>query len=359
MDIEKFFKKVGTGIILSILSLTLIYSLKGGNSIGELFLKTSLPINDTLSNPSTPLMKYNSSAEDELNEDSAELTELIGIGDVIFQTEEDIQENQTPAKATPPATTNLDLLKNLEYLKKNYYIVDKKTGISSDYFDINKFMSANLKITPSADKPKVLVFHTHSKEMFKDSKAGDINEGIVGAGTRLCQRLEEKGIKTLHITDSFDVVNGKSQILGAYERMEPTISKALKDNPSIEVVIDLHRDGVNENTHLVQTINGKPTAEIMFFNGLCRLNKNGKLNEIASLKNPYIPTNLALSFNMKKTADELYPNLTRKIYLNAYRYSLHLSPKSMLIEVGAQTNTKQEIYNAIDLLAEVIKKVIT
>lgn len=356
MDIERLLKKIGLGIILSIISLTLIYSLKGVNSVGELFLKSTLPLGNSSINP---LMKYDSSQEvfneNEIVENGGELTELIGIGDVVFQSEEDMTEATSFEKQT--VSTNLELLKNLEYLKKNYYIVDKKTGMSSDYFDINKFMSTDLKIKKE-DKPKILVFHTHSKEMFKDSKAGDINEGIVGAGTRLCQRLEEKGIKTIHITDSFDVVNGKSQILGAYERMEPKITQVLKDNPSVEVVIDMHRDGVNENTHLVQTINGKATAQIMFFNGLCRLNQNGKLNEINSLKNPYISTNLALSFNMKKTADELYPKLSRKIYLNAYRYSLHMKPKSMLVEVGAQTNTKQEIYNAIDLLAEVLYKVL-
>lgn len=372
MDIEAILKKISYGLILSFIILGILFSSGGFDSIGKMFLNTNLPgFNDNAEE--NALMKYEEDKENkedkkdkkeeavfndkDLVEGNNEITELIGIGDVVFQDESDTEQAEAP-KPPPSVPVNLELLANLEELKKNYYIVDKKTGMSSDYFNVNKFMSENLKINKENDKPKILVFHTHSKEMFKDSNTADLNEGIVGAGTRLCQRLEEKGLKTIHITDSFDVVNGKTQIIGAYERMEPKIRQVLSNNPSVELVIDLHRDGVNENTHLVQTINGKATAQIMFFNGLCRLNQNGKLNELNSLKNPYIPTNLALSFNMKKTADEMYPGLARRIYLNAYRYSLHMMPKSTLIEVGAQTNTKQEIYNAVDLLSEILYNVI-
>lgn len=365
MKAETILKKIGAGFIISIAFLSIIYICGGFGSVGQIFLQANLPGFNS-DPPGDALMKYNSdvSVFDEHNQQDAaaeeSLTELVGIGDVVFFDENEA-EDTVPAESTgaqAAASENLELLKNLEYLQKNYYIVDKKTGMSSDYFNIDNFMSENLKISKDLTQPRVLVFHTHAHEMFADSNTSDINEGIVGAGTRLCQRLEEKGIKTIHITDSFDYVDGKSQITGAYERMEPKIRQVLNENPSLEVVIDMHRDGVAEGTHLVTTIDGKPTAQIMFFNGLCRLNKDGKLNEIDSLPNPYIPQNLAFSFNLKKNADTLYPSFARKIYLNAYRYSLHMAPLSTLIEVGAQTNTKAEIYNAIDLLSEVIYKTI-
>ena len=91
--------------------------------------------------------------------------------------------------------------------------------------------------------------------------------------------------------------------------------------------------------------------------GLCKKQTNGKLQNIPGLSNPYIKTNLALSFRMQQKMNELYPNLTRKIYLNAYRYSLHMKDKSMLIELGAQTNTIEEINNSIDRLAKTIYEV--
>ena len=81
--------------------------------------------------------------------------------------------------------------------------------------------------------------------------------------------------------------------------------KIINDNPSIQVVIDLHRDGVGENTRLVTTQNGKKMAKIMFFNGLSRTTASG---DIPYLKNPYISDNLAFSFQMQLAAAEYYPD---------------------------------------------------
>ena len=131
--------------------------------------------------------------------------------------------------------------------------------------------------------------------------------------------------------------------------------KILKENPTIEVVIDLHRDGVAEGTHLVTEINGKPTAQIMFFNGLSRTTAQGQLSY---LDNPYIEDNLAISFQMQLAAEEYFPDLARRIYLKGYRYNMHLCPKSMLIEVGAQTNSFEEARNAMEPLAILLAKVL-
>ena len=79
------------------------------------------------------------------------------------------------------------------------------------------------------------------------------------------------------------------------------VEKILAENPTIEVVIDLHRDGVAEGTHLVTEINGKPTAKIMFFNGLSRSRTNGNIDY---LPNPYIQDNLAFSLQMQIDAEE-------------------------------------------------------
>lgn len=114
---------------------------------------------------------------------------------------------------------------------------------------------------------------------------------------------------------------------------------------------DLHRDAVMEHTKLVTEINGKPTAQFMLFNGLSYLNQTG---DIAELENPYIDTNLAFSFQMQVLANEYYPGITRKIYLKGYRYNMHVAPKTLLIELGAQTNTVEEIWNALDPLAHIL-----
>ncbi len=255
---------------------------------------------------------------------------------------------------------DLEKLKDLDYLKSKFYIVDKRTDLLEGDVMPEEFLNMDFKIDTEKKGPKVLIFHTHSHEMFADSDPSKgMNEGIYGAGERLKDILEnEYGIEVYHHDGQYDVVNGKGQILGAYERMEPDIRRILKENPSIEVVIDMHRDGVREDVHLVQEVGGKQCAQIMFFNGLCRLNEDGVLENIESLPNTYLKENLAFSFNMQLMANSMYPNFTRRVYLSAYRYSLHMMPKSLLIEVGAQTNTKQEIYNSMEPLADILAGVL-
>ena len=141
----------------------------------------------------------------------------------------------------------------------------------------------------------------------------------------------------------------------AYSYSGPALEQILAENPSIEVVIDLHRDGVPETTRLVSEVNGKQTAQIMFFNGLSRTTANGN---IAYLANPNLADNLAFSFQMKLAAEEYYPGFARATYLKGYRYNLHYRPKSLLVEVGAQTNTLEEAMNAMEPLADILHKVL-
>ena len=255
-------------------------------------------------------------------------------------------------KIAPPAV-DINALRDLGTLRNKYYSVDKKTLMSPELFNIDTLMNRDVHIEPSMSEPKVLIFHTHAHEMYADSTEGG---GVIGAGELLKNTLEkEYGIKCLHVTKSFDEVDGKLQILGAYERMEPEIRKILEKNPSIEMVIDLHRDGVGENVRLVSEIDGEKCAKIMFFNGLCsKVGADGNLTATEGLENPYVEDNLALSLKAQMNANELYPGLTRKIYLNAYRYSLHMKPKSMLIELGAQTNTEAEVRNSVVRLARIL-----
>ena len=252
-------------------------------------------------------------------------------------------------------------LRDFSYLRSSYYIIDSRTALLPSDIDAEEALALDFSIKKTTKEPKILIFHTHAHEGFADSDMSKgLSEGIWGAGEELKRILEEEyGIGVLHDDGQYDMVNGKGQITGAYERMEPPIRKILAEHPSIEVCIDLHRDGVGDSTRLVTNINGRPCAQVMFFNGLCRLNKNGTTQAISGLENPYLKENLAFSLQMKTTADALYPGFSRKIYLNAYRFSLHMLPRSTLIEVGAQTNTKAEIWNSMEPLAKTLASVLT
>ncbi len=291
-------------------------------------------------------------------EKEIEVTTEMKNGDVNEETKEPIKiDTGTLFVMTDEEKQNYS---DLNYLRKNFYTIDSKTDLLDGEVDGEKFLSTDFSIDTETDGPKILIFHTHSHESFADSDMTlGLEEGIVGAGERLKTILEEEyGIETMHCTESFDYVDSKMTTTGAYERMEPVIEQILEENPTIEIAIDLHRDGVADDTRLVTDIDGKPTAQIMFFNGLSRIYENGVLVAAEGLDNPYLEDNLAFSFAMKYAGDKLYPGLVRRNYLNAYRYSLNMLPKSLLVEVGAQTNTKEEIFNAMEPLAEILVNVI-
>lgn len=263
--------------------------------------------------------------------------------------------NSIPAQSAPVMDLSIERLRDFNYLMENFYIVDSSTMIGPEQLNADDLLGRNMKITKEGAEPKILIFHTHSQETFADSVPNDPNTSIVGVGEYLTQLLNAKGIVTIHDTGVYDIIDGKLDRGNAYENAESSVRSILAAHPSIEVAIDLHRDGVAEDTRLVTDIGGKQTAKIMYFNGLSRTRING---DIDYLYNPYIQDNLAFSMQMKVKSEQLYPGFTRPVYLRGYRYNLHLLPKSLLIEAGAQTNTVEEMRNAMEVLAEVLYQVI-
>lgn len=256
---------------------------------------------------------------------------------------------------------SMDKLRDYEYLMSHFYTVDSSTMADANLINADRLLGKNMKLNSNSNEetagPKVLIYHTHSQEQFADSVPGDANTSIVGMGTYLTDLLNQKyGIETYHHTGVYDLVNDKLDRSKAYQLAEPDVQKILKDNPSIEVVIDLHRDGVAEGTHLVTEVDGRQTAQIMFFNGLSRTRSNGN---ISYLPNPYLEDNLAFSLQMEIAAAKYYPGFARHIFLRAYRYNMHFKPKTLLIEAGAQTNTVEEMRNAMELLAELLHQVLS
>ena len=235
-----------------------------------------------------------------------------------------------------------------ENLMEDFYAIDSSTQVRGDRLRLEKLLTPDLSLGQDNSKPQILVYHTHSQEGFADSVAGDPATTIVGAGSYLCELLQQRyGYQVIHHTGEYDLETRDY----AYSYALPNIEKLLKEHPSIEVVIDLHRDAAAKGTRLVTEIDGKKTARFMFFNGLSYTNKQG---EIDYLKNPYIQENLAFSFQMQVLCNEYYPDVARRIYLKGYRYNMHVRPKTLLVEMGAQTNTREEIWNGVEILADVL-----
>ena len=264
-------------------------------------------------------------------------------------------EKDAKAVKTEPVTVSIDQLRDFNYLVSHYYTVDSTTMIGQEQLNVDELLAKDMHIDTSGEGPKVLIFHTHSQETFVDSVEGDVGTSIVGMGAYLSELLNAKGISTIHHDGVYDLIDGKLDRSKAYEFSEVGVRKILEENPSIEVVIDLHRDGVGNDTHLVTEANGKQAAKIMFFNGLSYSARNGP---VEYLPNPYIADNLAFSFQLQMKAEEYYPGFTRNIYLQSLRYNQHLSSHSLLIESGTQLNTVEEEYNAMEPLADILNQVL-
>ena len=271
---------------------------------------------------------------------------------------ENIEETVAGTMEKAPVTDiPLEKFQDFDFVMRSFYTVDKTTSITSEQLNAPELVQMDLRMQTGKEQPQILIYHSHSQEEFIDSVPGDPSTTIVGVGAYLATLLRDTyGYNVIHVTDTFDIVDGKLDRNQAYTFAQERISQILEENPSVEVVIDLHRDGVPEGKRLVTNVNGKETAKIMFFNGLSRTNKNG---EISYLPNPYIKENLAFSLQMMLESKKYYPDLARTIYLRGYRYNLHLRPKTLLVECGAQTNTVQEEMNAMEPLADILNKVLT
>ncbi len=268
-------------------------------------------------------------------------------------------ENQTASSSAPfvphekRMQVNTEELKDYETLVERFYTIDANTMAGSDELNVEQFLDKNLTLDRSGEGPQILIYHTHSQEAFADSVPGDTSTSIVGVGERLAQILQEEyGYRVLHHTGQYDVETRDD----AYGKSLPAIEQLLEENPSIQVVIDLHRDQMPKETRLVMNLNGRPTARFMFFNGLSRTKQSGNIDY---LQNDNLDTNLAFSFQMHLKCEEYYPGLTRKIYLKGYRYNMHLRPRTLLVELGAQNNTVEEAMNACDPLAHVLDMVLS
>lgn len=248
----------------------------------------------------------------------------------------------------------LKKLADYDYLMQNYYSVHPTTTADRELMNAETLLGVDLTLEKDPENPQILIYHTHSQEEFIDYPENP-EATIVGVGTYLAGLLEQKGYGVIHDTGVYDVRDGTLDRSQAYTYALEGINGILQEHPSIEVVLDIHRDGVAEGTKLVTEINGKPTAKIMFFNGISQTPDG----PIEYLPNPNREGNLAFSLQMQLEAAEQFPGFTRKIYLKGLRYNLHVRPRASLIEVGAQTNTYEEAKNAMEPLAEILDAVLS
>lgn len=297
-------------------------------------------------------------SEADKNVDSKLQTEML-MEQVQMEQEKGQKENQPSSEQGKSAFVPHDkqfeydweALKQYKTLISTFYAIDASTASNEKQLNIDDLLSKDMTIDTNLGPYQILIYHSHSKEAFKDSRPGETEDTIVGMGERLAKLLSEYGYFVLHHTAEYDTSRDD-----AYEKALPEIEKLLSENPSIQVVIDLHRDAGVEGVSRTTVMDGKEYAKFMLFNGM---SYNRKTGNIKYLPNENLADNLAFSFQMQVKAGEYYPGLTRKIYLKAYRYNMHLKPKTLLIELGDSNCTVEQVTNTLEPLAHILHMVIS
>lgn len=198
--------------------------------------------------------------------------------------------------------------------------------------------------------PRVAIYHTHTSEDYIPtagvSHTYGQEAGIVVVGRELAKVLEEKhGISCLHNTTVHDAPVYRE----AYLRSNETVAKLLKDNPQLEVILDIHRDAPTKDAAksrdmTTTTINGQKVARIYIVVGTDRL----------GLSHPNWGENHAFAKELQRHLETSYPGLSRGIKIDTARFNQHLHPHLILIEIGGDQNTLDEAKKAAVYLADVL-----
>lgn len=219
--------------------------------------------------------------------------------------------------------------------------------------DLEALLARPLTLSLAADAPTVLILHTHTTESYTQdgerySESGayrtlDEKHNMLAIGDRVAELLERAGIGVIHDRQLHDYPAYST----AYTHARKAIRAELKDNPQIQLVLDLHRDAADsggEQLRTRATIRGRAGAQLMIVS-CCGS---------AALSIPDWQDNLALALKLQATLEEQCPGITRPISLRTQRFNQDLSPGALLIEVGAAGNTQAEAELAAEQLARAI-----
>lgn len=204
--------------------------------------------------------------------------------------------------------------------------------------------------------PQVLIMHTHTTESFEpyererfdpsfNYRTTDPEKNVVMIGDEIARQLENAGIGVIHDTTIHDYPSYN----GSYERSAKTIKDILKENPTIKVVLDIHRDAIGTSESIMQptvNIDGKKAAQVMIISGC----DDGTLDMPDYMKN----FRLASLLQQQMSAD--YPGFARPILFDYRKYNQNLTTGSLLIEVGSHGNTLDQVEYSGEILGKSLAK---
>ena len=231
------------------------------------------------------------------------------------------------------------------------------TELDNDFVREQMNIPTDIKIDLSSNEPQVLIMHTHASESYLVDDSGyydnsytsrttDASQSVVAVGQRISEKLAENGICVIHDGTLHDY----PYYNGAYTRAEETITKILAAYPSIKVVLDIHRDGIEESdgtrVAAVTEINGREAAQVMIISA-------------ASDGYYYVPNyleNFRFACLLQDSMEASAPGITRPILFQYCQYNQHLTTGSLLIEIGSHGNTLEQALYTGELIGESIAK---
>lgn len=219
--------------------------------------------------------------------------------------------------------------------------------------DLPALLTQPLNWELTADSPTVLILHSHGSESY--APTGEYAEvspyhtlendhNMISVGEYIAQRLQAAGISVLHDTALHD----QPSYNAAYNNSRESIRQYLEEYPSIELVLDLHRDSIEDaaGNQVVQTVfaGDQTLAPLMLVVG----------TNYSGLEHPQWRENLSLALKLQTQLEGLCPGICRNINLRTQRFNQDLSPGALLIEVGSSGNSRQEALRSAGVLAEAI-----
>ena len=233
--------------------------------------------------------------------------------------------------------------------------IENRPGLD---LDVAALAQAQLTLALPEEGPQVLIVHTHGSEAYTpdgadtyvatgECRTTDTEKSVVRVGDEIAKVLTEMGLTVVHDTGLYDY----PEYNGAYDRSLAAVEDWLEQYPTIQVVLDVHRDaliGADGTVYKpITTINGEPCAQVMLVMG-----------SNALYDHPGWLENLALAVQVQKEMNTLWPTLARPIGLRENRYNQQTAPGAMLVEVGSHGNTLQEALAAARMFARALGAVL-
>ncbi len=220
--------------------------------------------------------------------------------------------------------------------------------------DLGELLEKKLELDLRQEAPTVLIVHTHATECYTKEagqdftytgsyRTTDTNYNMVSIGTALAELLEAAGIRVIHDKTLHDY----PAYADAYARSRRTVQTWLAEYPSIQLVLDLHRDAAtNPDGSQFATglsVQGEKTAQLMLVVGTDR-----------GANHPAWQENLSFALKLQALLERKNPGLTRKSVLRSSRFNQDLSTGALIVECGSAGNTRTEVLRMLPHFAEAI-----